>query len=126
MIFRNSSLILKHLASGTKIHFNAFDALIGWKQEALPPVEVPAAAKWKFRRFFPVTHVQLSIPGNSRHQIGRMLAVDALLGAVLGLCCCVSVQQGVLAFVFIVLLAGSVSVRACREFLSLSGPVGSF
>ncbi|XP_021750798.1 TIP41-like protein [Chenopodium quinoa] len=49
MIFGNSSLILKHLASGTKIHFNAFDALIGWKQEALPPVEVPAAAKWKFR-----------------------------------------------------------------------------
>ncbi|XP_021717361.1 uncharacterized protein LOC110685192 isoform X2 [Chenopodium quinoa] len=80
----------------------------------------------EMHRFFPVTHVQLSIPGNSRHQIGRMLAVDALLGAVLGLCCCVSVQQGVLAFVFIVLLAGSVSVRACREFLSLSGPVGSF
>ncbi|KNA10442.1 hypothetical protein SOVF_144040 [Spinacia oleracea] len=49
MIFGNSSLILKHLASGTMIHFNAFDALIGWKQEALPPVEVPAAAKWKSR-----------------------------------------------------------------------------
>lgn len=49
MIFGNSSLVLKHLASGTKIHFNAYDALIGWKKEALPPVEVPAAAKWKFR-----------------------------------------------------------------------------
>lgn len=49
MIFGNSSLILKHLATDSKIHFNAFDALIGWKQEALPPVEVPAAAKWKFR-----------------------------------------------------------------------------
>ncbi|GAB4852842.1 TIP41-like protein [Ancistrocladus abbreviatus] len=49
MIFGNSSLILKHVASGTKIHFNAFDALTGWKLEALPPVEVPAAAKWKFR-----------------------------------------------------------------------------
>lgn len=49
MIFGNSSLILKHVASGTKLHFNAFDALTGWKLEALPPVEVPAAAKWKFR-----------------------------------------------------------------------------
>ncbi|KAL3538831.1 hypothetical protein ACH5RR_002197 [Cinchona calisaya] len=49
MIFGNSSLVLKHLNSGLKIHFNAFDALIGWKREALPPVEVPAAAKWKFR-----------------------------------------------------------------------------
>ncbi|XP_031384141.1 TIP41-like protein isoform X1 [Punica granatum] len=49
MIFGNSSLILKHLSTGTVIHFNAFDALSGWKKEALPPVEVPAAAKWKFR-----------------------------------------------------------------------------
>lgn len=32
----------------------------------------------EMHRFFPVTHVQLSNPGNSRHQIGRMLAVDAL------------------------------------------------
>lgn len=50
MIFGNSSLILKHLSSGTVLHFNAFDALVGWKEEALPPVEVPAAALWKFRR----------------------------------------------------------------------------
>ncbi|GMH23611.1 hypothetical protein Nepgr_025454 [Nepenthes gracilis] len=49
MIFGNSCLSLKHVASGTKIHFNAFDALKGWKLEALPPVEVPAAAKWKSR-----------------------------------------------------------------------------
>ncbi|PNY17005.1 hypothetical protein L195_g013738 [Trifolium pratense] len=49
MVFGENTLILKHLNSGTKIHFNAFDALCGWKQEALPPVEVPAAAKWKFR-----------------------------------------------------------------------------
>ncbi|GFY89540.1 TIP41-like family protein [Actinidia rufa] len=49
MVFGDSSLVLKHVNSGTKIHFNAFDALTGWKQEALPPVEVPAAAKWKFR-----------------------------------------------------------------------------
>lgn len=49
MVFGESCLVLKHVNSGTKIHFNAFDALSGWKQEALPPVEVPAAAKWKFR-----------------------------------------------------------------------------
>lgn len=49
MIFGNSSLILKHVATGVKIHFNSFDALTGWKCEALPPIEVPAAAKWKFR-----------------------------------------------------------------------------
>ncbi|MCL7041137.1 hypothetical protein MKW94_021937 [Papaver nudicaule] len=49
MVFGESSLVLWHLESGIKIHFNAFDALVGWKKEALPPVEVPAAAKWKFR-----------------------------------------------------------------------------
>lgn len=32
----------------------------------------------EMHRFFPVTHVQLSKPGNSRHDIGRMLAVDSL------------------------------------------------
>ncbi|KAF5466392.1 hypothetical protein F2P56_016318 [Juglans regia] len=49
MVFGESSLVLKHVNSGIKIHFNAFDALNGWKQEALPPIEVPAAVKWKFR-----------------------------------------------------------------------------
>uniref|UniRef100_A0A7N0UGF1 TIP41-like protein n=1 Tax=Kalanchoe fedtschenkoi TaxID=63787 RepID=A0A7N0UGF1_KALFE len=49
MVFGESVLTLKHLESGVKIHFNAMDALDGWKLEALPPVEVPAAAKWKFR-----------------------------------------------------------------------------
>ncbi|XP_052194054.1 TIP41-like protein [Diospyros lotus] len=49
MVFGDSALALKHMNSSIKIHFNAFDALTGWKQEALPPVEVPAAAKWKFR-----------------------------------------------------------------------------
>ncbi|KAK6916369.1 TIP41-like protein [Dillenia turbinata] len=49
MVFGDSSLVLKHVNSGIRIHFNAFDALVGWKTEALPPVEVPAAAKWKFR-----------------------------------------------------------------------------
>ncbi|AEE86352.1 TIP41-like protein [Arabidopsis suecica] len=49
MVFGENALVLKHLGSNTKIHFNAFDALAGWKQEGLPPVEVPAAAQWKFR-----------------------------------------------------------------------------
>lgn len=51
MVFGDSCLVLKHLKTGSEIHFNAFDALVGWKQEGLPPVEVPAAAKWKFRRY---------------------------------------------------------------------------
>ncbi|KAL8188913.1 hypothetical protein R6Q57_029433 [Mikania cordata] len=29
------------MISGIKIYFNAFDALVGWKREPLPPVEVP-------------------------------------------------------------------------------------
>uniref|UniRef100_M1C4S3 Type 2A phosphatase activator TIP41 n=1 Tax=Solanum tuberosum TaxID=4113 RepID=M1C4S3_SOLTU len=49
MVFGDNCLVLKHVNSGTKFFFNAFDALVGWKHEALPPVEVPAAAKWKFR-----------------------------------------------------------------------------
>ncbi|OAY43074.1 splicing factor 3B subunit 3 isoform X1 [Manihot esculenta] len=31
----------------------------------------------EMHRFFPLTHVQLSNPGNSRQQLGRMLAVDS-------------------------------------------------
>ncbi|CAM6093239.1 unnamed protein product [Calypogeia fissa] len=49
MVFGDSALELLHEASGIKIHFNPFDALLGWKKESLPPVEVPAAVKWKFR-----------------------------------------------------------------------------
>ncbi|CAH9100295.1 unnamed protein product [Cuscuta europaea] len=49
MIFGENSLVLKHVTSGVKFCFNAFDALVGWKEEGLPPVEVPAAAIWKFR-----------------------------------------------------------------------------
>ncbi|XP_062020731.1 TIP41-like protein [Rosa rugosa] len=48
MIFGESCLVLKHVKSGTTIHFNAFDALIGWKKEALPPVEVPAVNIFNF------------------------------------------------------------------------------
>ncbi|KAK6149257.1 hypothetical protein DH2020_016782 [Rehmannia glutinosa] len=31
----------------------------------------------EMHRFLPLTHVQLSAPGNSRHQVGRMLTVDS-------------------------------------------------
>ncbi|CAM8965599.1 unnamed protein product [Rhodiola kirilowii] len=34
----------------------------------------------EMHRFFPLTHVQLSNPGNSIHQLGRMLAVDSGVG----------------------------------------------
>ncbi|XP_068656599.1 TIP41-like protein [Aristolochia californica] len=49
MVFGDSSLTLLHEETAVKISFNAFDALSEWKHEGLPPVEVPAAAKWKFR-----------------------------------------------------------------------------
>ncbi|XP_074585749.1 TIP41-like protein [Curcuma longa] len=49
MVFGGSALCLLHEGSGVKLHYNAVDALKGWMEEALPPVEVPAAAKWKFR-----------------------------------------------------------------------------
>ncbi|KAF0915077.1 hypothetical protein E2562_033193 [Oryza meyeriana var. granulata] len=49
MVFGESFLSLQHAQTGTGLYFNALDALKAWKQEALPPVEVPAAAKWKFR-----------------------------------------------------------------------------
>lgn len=51
MVFGDNSLELVHEATGIKLHFNALDALRGWRQEGLPPVEVPAAAKWKFRTY---------------------------------------------------------------------------
>ncbi|XP_059668567.1 uncharacterized protein LOC132313688 isoform X2 [Cornus florida] len=31
----------------------------------------------EMHRFFPLTHIQLSTPGNSRHLVGRLLAVDS-------------------------------------------------
>ncbi|XP_006650628.1 TIP41-like protein [Oryza brachyantha] len=49
MVFGESFLSLQHAQTGIRLYFNALDALKAWKQEALPPVEVPAAAKWKFR-----------------------------------------------------------------------------
>lgn len=50
MVFGNSWFELEHVASGTKISFNAFDALKQWRAEKLPPVKVPAAAAWAERK----------------------------------------------------------------------------
>jgi hypothetical protein len=41
-----STLELTHLASGTRLYFNAEDALKEWLQEGLPPLQVAAAAEW--------------------------------------------------------------------------------
>ena len=41
-----SALELTHLASGTRLHFNAEDALKEWLEEGLPPLKVAAAAEW--------------------------------------------------------------------------------
>ncbi|KAF7061033.1 hypothetical protein CFC21_067763 [Triticum aestivum] len=49
MVFGESFVSIQNAQTGVKLHFNALDALKAWKQEALPPVQVPAAAKWKFR-----------------------------------------------------------------------------
>lgn len=49
MVFGESFLSLQHAQTGIRLYFNALDSLKAWKHEALPPVEVPAAAKWKFR-----------------------------------------------------------------------------
>eukprot|EP00850_Spirogloea_muscicola_P021427 SM000249S08238 [mRNA] locus=s249:1124:3864:+ [translate_table: standard] len=46
MVFGGNSLELVHEASGAALHFNALDALHAWRAEGLPPVQVPAAARW--------------------------------------------------------------------------------
>ena len=49
MVFGNNYLDLTHAATGLVLHFSAEDALKGWMQERLPPVQVPAAVRWKER-----------------------------------------------------------------------------
>ncbi|CAK9145938.1 unnamed protein product [Ilex paraguariensis] len=56
----------------------------------------------EMHRFFPLTHIQLSAPGNSRHQVGRMLAVDSY-----GSFIAVSAYEGRLALFSVSLSAGS-------------------
>jgi type 2A phosphatase activator TIP41 len=68
MVFGDNFLELVHEATGLKIHFNALDALRGWRQESLPPVQIPAAAKWTSRTYgllaLVVSHASSSIYGS--------------------------------------------------------------
>ncbi|KAK8568212.1 hypothetical protein V6N13_106144 [Hibiscus sabdariffa] len=80
MICGESCLVLKLVQSGTKIHFNAFDALFDWKHEALPPVEVPAAAQWKFRRIFRIVIVDDFVVIVHWDQHGREEISDSMKG----------------------------------------------
>ncbi|KAG9450446.1 hypothetical protein H6P81_010411 [Aristolochia fimbriata] len=56
----------------------------------------------EMHRFYAVTHIQLSEPGNSRHQLGRMLAVDSS-----GSFVAVSAYEDRLALFSVSMLAGT-------------------
>ncbi|WIA16031.1 hypothetical protein OEZ85_012763 [Tetradesmus obliquus] len=48
--FGNSSLQLRHEASGVMLQFNALDALKQWKADGLPPLKVNLAREWQAAR----------------------------------------------------------------------------
>ncbi|KXZ43509.1 hypothetical protein GPECTOR_88g452 [Gonium pectorale] len=50
MVFHQNRVELVHQASGTTISFNALDALLGWKREDLPPLQVRVAEEWRKAR----------------------------------------------------------------------------
>ncbi|GFR46049.1 hypothetical protein Agub_g7519, partial [Astrephomene gubernaculifera] len=50
MVFNRNRVELVHEASGTIISFNALDALMGWKNEDLPPLQVRVAQEWRKAR----------------------------------------------------------------------------
>lgn len=50
ILFGNSSLQLRHEASGVVLSFAAFDALKQWKLDNLPPLKVPVAKEWQAAR----------------------------------------------------------------------------
>lgn len=50
MVFHLNRVELIHEATGTVICFNALDALAGWKQENLPPLQVRVAEEWRRAR----------------------------------------------------------------------------
>jgi type 2A phosphatase activator TIP41 len=49
-LFADNSLKLVHEASGTCLAFNAVDALKGWKEENVPPLQVNLAKTWQSSR----------------------------------------------------------------------------
>jgi type 2A phosphatase activator TIP41 len=50
ILFGNSSLQLKHEASGVTLTFNALGALQQWKADDLPPLKVAVASEWQAAR----------------------------------------------------------------------------
>mmetsp|Transcript_6371 Transcript_6371/g.14150 ORF Transcript_6371/g.14150 Transcript_6371/m.14150 type:complete len:312 (-) Transcript_6371:336-1271(-) len=50
MLFNRSRLTLLHEASGVALDFNALDALRGWQEEGLPPLQVSVAQEWRRAR----------------------------------------------------------------------------
>jgi type 2A phosphatase activator TIP41 len=50
ILFGNSSLQLKHEASGLTLTFSAFEALQQWKADSLPPLKVALAKEWQAAR----------------------------------------------------------------------------
>lgn len=50
ILFGNSSLQLRHNASGVTLNFTALEALQQWKQDNLPPLKVAVAKEWQAAR----------------------------------------------------------------------------
>lgn len=50
IVFGNSCVTLTHEASGATVSFTALDALRGWVDEGLPPLQVADAAQWQRAR----------------------------------------------------------------------------
>lgn len=49
-LFGHSRVTLTHAPTGLVIDFNAFDALHGWQEEGLPPLQVKVASSWQQAR----------------------------------------------------------------------------
>jgi type 2A phosphatase activator TIP41 len=56
--FGNSSLQLRHDASGVVLSFNALDALKQWKADDLPPLKVNVAREWQAARLHEIEKQQ--------------------------------------------------------------------
>jgi type 2A phosphatase activator TIP41 len=56
--FGNSSLQLRHDASGVVLSFNALDALKQWKADDLPPLKVNSASEWQAARLHEIEKQQ--------------------------------------------------------------------
>lgn len=61
ILFGNSSLQLRHDASGVVLSFTALDALKQWKEDDLPPLKVQVAQSWQAARQHEITKQQAMI-----------------------------------------------------------------